>query len=248
MSTTENRLQAVTGRIARAAAMAGRNAQEITLIAVSKTQPADAVRALAAAGIRQFGENYVQEALEKIQALDEPDIIWHFIGPIQSNKTRAIATHFDWVHSVDRLAIAERLSNQRPNDRPALQICLQVNMSGEASKSGCEPTSAPALVAAIARLPRLQLRGLMTVPAPQSAPALQRGPFDRLRELAHAISRTGTMLDTLSMGMSDDLEAAIAAGSTMIRIGTALFGARVPATHAPGGTSSGQPAASSGQQ
>jgi hypothetical protein len=222
----ENRLQAVRDQIVNAAALAGRSPTEIALVAVSKTQPASAVRAAWQAGQRDFGENYVQEAIAKMGELADLDITWHFIGPIQSNKTRLIANHFDWVHSIDRLSIAERLSAQRPSGRPPINACIQVNVSGESSKSGCEPAEAGALVAAAARLPGLRIRGLMTVPEPGLPAARQREQLEALRSLQQSISAGEHRLDTLSMGMSADLEAAIAAGSTMVRIGTAIFGAR----------------------
>ena len=181
-----------------------------------------------AAGQRAFGENYLQEALDKMAALKDraPDIEWHFIGPIQSNKTRPIAEHFSWVHSVDRLKIAQRLSEQRPAALPPLDICIQVNVSGEASKSGCTPQELPALAQAVAGLPGLRLRGLMTIPEPAATEAGQRRPLRALRELADQLRAQGIALDTLSMGMSADLAAAIAEGATMVRIGTAIFGER----------------------
>jgi pyridoxal phosphate enzyme (YggS family) len=190
---------------------------------VSKTKPASAVREAYAAGVRDVGENYLQEALTKQQELSDLALIWHFIGPIQSNKTRAIAEHFDWVHSVDRLKIAQRLGEQRPAGLAPLNVCLQVNVSGEASKSGCEPADLPALAHAVCALPGLRLRGLMAIPQPTDDRASQEAAFARLRELQESL---GLDLDTLSMGMSHDLEAAIAQGATWVRIGTALFGAR----------------------
>ena len=200
-----------------------RDPATVGLLAVSKTQPAAAIREAAAAGIRDFGENYLQEALDKQAELDDLPLTWHFIGPIQSNKTKAIAEHFGWVHSVDRLKIAQRLSDQRPAALPPLNICLQVNVSGEASKSGCAPQEVQQLARAITALPRLRLRGLMCIPAPSEDPAEQRAAFARLRQLRDELALD---LDTLSMGMSQDLEAAIAEGATWVRIGTALFGAR----------------------
>ena len=181
-----------------------------------------------AAGERAFGENFLQEALDKIAALKDcaPGIEWHFIGPLQSNKTRPIAENFDWVHSVDRLKIAQRLSEQRPADMPPLNICIQVNVSGEASKSGCSPQELPALAHAVAGLPGLRLRGLMTIPEPASTDDEQRRPLRALRELADRLRADGLALDTLSMGMSADLDAAVAEGATMVRIGTAIFGER----------------------
>jgi PLP dependent protein len=223
MEGLPERLQGVTGRIAVAARAAGRDPADIRLVAVSKTFAPESVRELAAAGHRDFGENYVQEALDKIGALADLPLTWHFIGPIQSNKTRAIAEHFHWVHSVDRLKIAERLSAQRPPELPPLEICLQVNASGEASKSGVAPDEVAALAAAAMQLPRLRLRGLMAIPEPTDDIVLQRERFRRLRELRDA---TGLPLDTLSMGMSDDLESAVAEGATILRVGRAIFGAR----------------------
>jgi len=226
MDTIEKRLQAVKSRIARACAAAGRDPRDIVLVAVSKTFPADAVRAAHAAGQRDFGENHAQDAVAKIEALADLDLVWHFIGPIQSNKTRTIAAHFAWVHSIDRLKIAERLAAQRPGQLPPLQACIQVNVSGEATKSGVAPAEAPALARAVAALPRLQLRGLMAIPEPTDDPALQHRRFESLRDLKDRLVAEGLALDTLSMGMSDDLETAIAAGATMVRVGTAIFGAR----------------------
>jgi len=226
MDTIEKRLQAVKSRIARACAAAGRDPRDLVLVAVSKTFPTDAVRAAHAAGQRDFGENHAQDAVAKIDALADLDLVWHFIGPIQSNKTRTIAAHFAWVHSIDRLTIAERLAAQRPGQLPPLQACIQVNVSGEATKSGVAPAEAPALARAVAALPRLQLRGLMAIPEPTDDPALQRRRFESLRDLRDRLAADGLALDTLSMGMSDDLESAIAAGATMVRVGTAIFGAR----------------------
>ena len=199
-------------------------------MAVSKTCPAVSVRAAFDAGERDFGENYVQEALAKIAELDDlrAGIRWHLIGPLQSNKSREVATHFDWVHSIDRLKLAQRLSEQRPDGLPPLQVCLQVNVSGEDSKSGVEPRDALALALAVAALPRLQLRGLMAIPEPAADLASQRAPHRALRELMEQLNAAGLALDTLSIGMSADLEAAIAEGATWVRIGTALFGARAP--------------------
>ncbi len=226
MDTIGANLQAVKARIATAAAQCGRDPAGIQLLAVSKTFDAGAVRAARAAGQRAFGENYLQEAIDKIAALAEPDLIWHFIGPIQSNKTRQIAAHFDWVHSVDRLRIAERLSAARSAAQPPLQICLQVNIGDENSKSGVAPAEAPALARALAALPRLCLRGLMSIPPASDDPRVQRGYFSQLRALRDALVAQGLALDTLSMGMSADLESAIAEGSTMVRVGTAIFGTR----------------------
>jgi pyridoxal phosphate enzyme (YggS family) len=229
MDTIEKRLQAVKSRIAAACAACGRDPRDIVLVAVSKTFPAADVRAAHAAGQVDFGESYAQEAVAKQVALADLALTWHFIGPIQSNKTRALAEHFAWVHSVDRLKIAERLSAQRPPGLPPLQVCLQVNVSGEASKSGAAPAETAALAAAVASLPRLRLRGLMAIPEPTDDPALQRTRFEALRALRDGLGRGGLHLDTLSMGMSDDLGAAIAAGATMVRIGTAIFGTRARA-------------------
>ncbi len=201
----------------------GREPATVGLLAVSKTQPAAAIRDAFAAGLRDFGENYLQEALDKQAELSELPLTWHFIGPIQSNKTKSIAEHFDWVHSVDRLKIAQRLSDQRPAELSPLNICLQVNVSGEASKSGCAPEELLQLAQAVAAMPQLRLRGLMCIPAPSEDPAEQRAAFARLRALRDELPLP---LDTLSMGMSQDLEAAIAEGATWVRIGTALFGAR----------------------
>lgn len=224
MSSIGSNLQEVKRRLATACIAAGRRPDEVALLAVSKTQGPEAVRAAFAAGQRDFGENYVQEALDKIAALAEPALAWHLIGPLQSNKTRPVAEAFAWVHSVDRLKLAQRLAEQRPADLPPLQLCLQVNISGEASKSGCEPADLPALAHAVAALPaaRVRLRGLMAIPAPGSGVA----PFRALRGLLHQLQREGLPLDTLSMGMSDDLETAVAEGSTLVRIGTAIFGSR----------------------
>ena len=223
MSTIEKNIAKVAARIREAAQAVHRDAATVGLLAVSKTQPAAAIREAFAAGLRDFGENYLQEALDKQVELDDLPLIWHFIGPIQSNKTKAIAEHFDWVHSVDRLKIAQRLSDQRPATLPPLNICLQVNVSGEASKSGCTPQELGPLAEAVAAMPQLRLRGLMCIPAPTENPAEQRAAFARLRLLRDELALD---LDTLSMGMSQDLEAAIAEGATWVRIGTALFGAR----------------------
>jgi len=220
------RLAAVHASIQAAAAHHGRPAEVVTLLAVSKTQPAQAIRAAAAAGQRRFGENYLQEALAKMAALADLDLEWHFIGPLQSNKTRPVAEHFTWVHSVDRLKLAERLSAQRPDTLPPLNVCLQVNISAETSKSGCSLSDLPALAHAVAALPRLRLRGLMAIPAPAEGREAQRQPFRRLREALEQLNAGGLALDTLSMGMSDDLEAAIAEGATLVRVGSAIFGTR----------------------
>lgn len=223
MSTLADNFSAISARIANAAQAAGRDPASVQLLAVSKTKPASAIREVHAAGVRDFGENYLQEALTKQQALSDLPLIWHFIGPIQSNKTKAIAEHFDWVHSVDRLKIAQRLSEQRPAGLAPLNICLQVNVSGEDSKSGCAPADLPALAKAVAALPNLRLRGLMAIPEPTDDRAAQEAAFSSLRALQKGLDLG---LDTLSMGMSHDLEAAIAQGATWVRIGTALFGAR----------------------
>ncbi|SMG42585.1 YggS family pyridoxal phosphate-dependent enzyme [Paraburkholderia susongensis] len=221
-------LAAVRQRIAAAAQTAGRDAHAVTLLAVSKTFPADAVRAAHAAGQRAFGENYVQEALDKIATLADlrASLEWHFIGPLQSNKTRPVAEHFDWVHSVDRLKIAQRLSEQRPDHLPPLNVCLQVNVSGEASKSGVTLAEAAQIAQQIAALPRLKLRGLMSIPEPAGDLDAQRAPHRELRELFEQLRHAGLALDTLSMGMSADLEAAVLEGATIVRIGTAIFGVR----------------------
>ncbi|MBL0150558.1 MAG: YggS family pyridoxal phosphate-dependent enzyme [Ideonella sp.] len=228
MTSVIGNLQEVRSRIASACASAGRPVQAVTLLAVSKTQGAAAVREAVAAGQQAFGENYVQEALDKIAALADlrAQLQWHLIGPLQSNKTRVVAAAFDWVHSVDRLKIAQRLSEQRPPHLGPLQLCLQVNVSGEASKSGVAPAEVPALAQAVATLPHVTLRGLMSIPEPVADPLAQRVPHRALRELLARLQAMGLALDTLSMGMSADLEAAVAEGSTMLRIGTAIFGAR----------------------
>jgi pyridoxal phosphate enzyme (YggS family) len=221
-------LDEVRQRIAKAAADASRDASSVTLLAVSKTFPAEDVRAAFNAGQRAFGENYVQESVAKIAELADlrSEIEWHFIGPLQSNKTKVVAENFDWVHSVDRLKIAERLSDQRPDGMPRLNVCLQINVSGEDSKSGVAPGDASALARQIAALPRLRLRGLMAIPEPAGTLEEQRAPHRRLREILDTLRADGLELDTLSMGMSADIEAAILEGSTMVRIGTAIFGAR----------------------
>lgn len=228
MTSEPIKLQQVRDRIARACVEAGRPVQGVTLLAVSKTFGPEAVRAAAAEGQTAFGENYVQEALAKMAALADlrPRLQWHLIGPLQSNKTRVVAEAFDWVQSVDRLKIAERLSQQRPAELPPLQVCLQVNISGEDSKSGVAPADVPALARAVAALPRLRLRGLMSIPEPAADPAAQRAPHRALRELLRVLQDQGLALDTLSMGMSADLEAAIAEGATIVRVGSAIFGSR----------------------
>ncbi len=226
MTTIASNLQAVHANIAAAAHAYNRADENIMLLAVSKNFPSDAVRAAYHAGQTNFAENYLQEALNKMAALHDLPLQWHFIGPIQSNKTRAIAENFSWVHSVERYKVAERLSQQRPATLPPLQICLQVNISGEFSKSGVAATDATELAIQIAALPNLQLRGLMTVPAPSDDLAQQRAAFADLRTLKDRINCAGLHLDTLSMGMSHDYQAAIAEGATMLRIGTAIFGVR----------------------
>lgn len=223
MSTIAGNIARVEARIRAAALAVQRDVTSIHLLAVSKTKPAGALREAHAAGIRDFGENYLQEARAKQLELADLPLCWHFIGPIQSNKTRDIAEHFAWVHSVDRLKIAQRLSEQRPANLPPLNICIQVNVSGEASKSGCTPADLPALAAAISALPRLKLRGLMAIPEPTEDRAEQDAAFATVRTLQESLNMG---LDTLSMGMSHDLDSAIAQGATWVRIGTALFGAR----------------------
>ena len=232
MTTIAANLQAVRARIALACAKAARPVDSVQLLAVSKTWPAQAIAEAVDAGQRLFGESYVQEALDKQAALlqfgdgGSEKLEWHFIGPLQSNKTRPVAEQFDWVHSVDRLKIAERLSAQRPLQRGLLQVCLQVNISGEATKSGCAPEAAMQLAKDVARLPNLRLRGLMAIPEPAEDLAVQEDGFSRVRRLFDEIVATGQSLDTLSMGMSHDLEAAIMQGATMVRVGTAIFGER----------------------
>lgn len=227
MSISDN-LQAIRHRIADAARACGRDPADILLLAVSKTKPDADIIAAHTAGQTAFGENYVQEGCDKAQRLEEAGLAldWHFIGPLQSNKTRQVATWFDWVHSVDREKIAARLSEQRDPHRPPLNLCIQVNVSGEASKSGVAPDEVAALADAIASLPRLALRGLMAIPEPTDDVALQRRRFAHLRQLKDDLNAREHRLDTLSMGMSQDLEAAIAEGATIVRVGTALFGAR----------------------
>ncbi|MGH6627181.1 MAG: YggS family pyridoxal phosphate-dependent enzyme [Burkholderiaceae bacterium] len=230
MTTIRHNLQSVHQRMAAACAAAGRDLSEVTLLAVSKTFGPEAVREAVDAGQRAFGENYVQEAVDKMLTLDAqrstPRLEWHMIGPIQSNKTRLVAEHFDWAHSVDRLRIAQRLSEQRPAERAPLQICLQVNIDGGPTKSGVAPQQALALAREVAKLPRLRLRGLMTIPEPAPDFVAQYALHARAKALFDEIVAAGIVLDTLSMGMTADLEAAIQAGSTMVRVGTAIFGAR----------------------
>jgi pyridoxal phosphate enzyme (YggS family) len=228
MASIELKLQQLRQRIANACTIAQRPVQSVTLLAVSKTFGPEAVRQAHAAGCNAFGENYVQEALDKIEALADlrPALEWHLIGPLQSNKTREAAAAFDWVHTLDRLKIAERLSAQRPAQRPPLNVCVQVNVSGEASKSGVVASEAAALARAVAALPGLRLRGLMSIPEPVEGFEAQRLPHRALRQLFDALRSDGLALDTLSMGMSTDLEAAIAEGATLVRVGSAIFGER----------------------
>ena len=228
MATIKDKLQETTQRIETACGKAGRAVDSVTLLAVSKTFSATVVREAHGAGAHRFGENYVQEGLDKIAALADlrSALEWHLIGPLQSNKTRPVAENFDWVHSVDRLKIAQRLSEQRPPGAPPLNICLQVNISGEASKSGVAPAEALGLARAVAALPRLSLRGLMAVPEPAAGFEVQRAPHRALAALWTQLREQGLPLDTLSMGMSADLEAAIAEGATLVRVGSAIFGSR----------------------
>jgi pyridoxal phosphate enzyme (YggS family) len=230
MSTIAANLQAVESTIAAALRAANRPASSVQLLAVSKTFPMEAVLEAMAAGQRAFGENYLQEGVEKIAAVaraqPETAVEWHFIGPIQSNKTRPIATNFAWVHTVERLKIAQRLSEQRPPELGPLNICLQINISGEATKSGATAAELPELARQVAALPNLKLRGLMAIPEPQTDPALQRASFARLRQLANDLRADGLDIDTLSMGMSGDMESAIAEGATIVRVGSAIFGSR----------------------
>jgi pyridoxal phosphate enzyme (YggS family) len=233
MATIGDNLQAVRERVARAAEAAGRDPGAVRLLAVSKTHPAAMIEQAIAAGQLAFGENYVQEAIEKMDALADMlgverarGLEWHLIGPLQSNKTKTVAERFSWVHTVEREKIARRLSEQRPAQLPLLNVLVQVNVSGEATKSGVAPGEAATLARAVAQLPRLRLRGLMAIPEPTADMALQRARFRSVRELAERLRAEGLALDTLSMGMSDDLEAAIAEGATMVRIGTAIFGTR----------------------
>lgn len=230
MSSIENQLQIVRERIAEAERISHRDANAVTLLAVSKTFGADAVLAAVAAGQRAFGENYVQEAVDKITQvkaqIPEIPLQWHFIGPIQSNKTKLIAEHFDWVHAIDREKIAQRLSEQRPTDLAPLQVCIQVNVSGEESKSGVLPEAVLALAKQIAALPNLQLRGLMAIPAPTENQVEQHAAFAQMRQLLDTLQQHGIEVDTLSMGMSADMEAAIEEGATIVRIGSAIFGHR----------------------
>jgi PLP dependent protein len=228
MSSVAAKLQQVRTRIAMACETSQRPVQSVTLLAVTKTFGPQMVREAFAAGQRVFGENYVQEALEKIESLADlrDRTEWHLIGPLQSNKARVVAASFDWVHSVDRLKIAERLSAHRPDAMPPLQICLQVNISGQTTKSGVDPDDALALAQAVVVLPRLHLRGLMAIPEPQGDFTAQRAPHHALASLLFELNAAGLALDTLSMGMSTDLEAAIAEGATIVRVGSAIFGER----------------------
>lgn len=226
MTTISTNLQAVRARIAAAAQLAGRAVEDIRLLAVSKTFPPERIREAAQASQIAFGENYLQESLGKIAALADLGLEWHFIGPLQSNKTRPVAEHFAWAHGVERLKIAERLAEARGAERPPLQICIQVNVSGEASKSGVSPGETAALAQAVAALPNLKLRGLMAIPEPTDDMPLARQRFAMLRELRDSLNKAGMALDTLSMGMSHDLEAAILEGATIVRVGTAIFGER----------------------
>ncbi|MCZ4305622.1 YggS family pyridoxal phosphate-dependent enzyme [Zoogloeaceae bacterium G21618-S1] len=226
MTSIATNLQAVNARIAAAAKACGRMPGDIQLLAVSKTWPAECVAEAADAGQHAFGENYVPEGSGKAATLAERQLTWHFIGPLQSNKTRLVANAFDWVHSIDRLKIAERLSAQRDVGRPPLNVCLQVNVSGEASKSGVAPEEVAALAQAVSVLPGLRLRGLMAIPEPTDDLSVLKQRFGQVRALRDALNGEGMALDTLSMGMSHDLEAAIAEGATMVRVGTAIFGAR----------------------
>jgi pyridoxal phosphate enzyme (YggS family) len=226
MSTIAANLQATRARIAAVCAAAGRDLRAVRLVAVTKTFPVQAIREAALAGQRDFGENYAQEGAEKIHALSGAELVWHYIGPIQSNKTGTIAQHFDWVHTIDREKIAQRLSDARDAARPPLKVCIQVNVSGEATKSGVAPDAVAALARRVAGLPRLELRGLMAIPEPTSDAALARRRFAQLREIMERLNRDGLSLDTLSMGMSADFEAAVAEGATLVRVGTAIFGER----------------------
>jgi PLP dependent protein len=229
MTTIDENLQSVRLRIARTCAGAGRDVNEVTLLAVSKTFGPQAVREAFSGGQQAFGENYIQEALDKIGLLRDLPLQWHCIGPIQSNKTRWVAAHFDWAHTIDRLKIAQRLSEQRGAEQPPLQVCIQVNIDGGPTKAGVPPEAVPALAREVAQLPRLALRGLMTIPQPAADFAAQKAVHLRARALFDRLRADGLAIDTLSMGMTADLEAAVAAGSTMVRIGTAIFGTRAPA-------------------
>jgi pyridoxal phosphate enzyme (YggS family) len=229
MTSITANLQAVIDRILRACSAAGRDPAGVSLLAASKTWPATVLREAVRAGQRAFGENYVQEALAKMAALADPALEWHFIGPLQSNKTRPVAENFAWVHSVGRLKIAERLSAQRPTGLPPLNVCVEVNVSGESSKSGCLPGETPALCRAVAALPNLKLRGLMAIPEPARESTVARCRFAQVRALRDEINAGGLTMDALSMGMSHDLEDAIMEGATIVRVGTAIFGERIRA-------------------
>ena len=226
MSSIAQSLEKIRNRVTLLERRYQRPPDGVRILAVSKTKPPQAVRAAAEIGQREFGENHVQDALTKLDALADLDLVWHFIGPIQSNKTRIVATRFDWVHSIDRAKIAQRLNEQRPEDLPPLEVCIQVNVSGEGSKSGVDPGEVYELADAVSDLPRLKLRGLMTLPRPCDDLDAQRRPFAELRRVLEELNTRGFALDTLSMGMTNDMEAAIAEGATIIRIGTAIFGAR----------------------
>jgi PLP dependent protein len=231
LSSPQNYLENVASvqeRIRRAALAASRNVDCITLVAISKTQPVEAIAAAAQAGVEHFGENYLQEALPKIESLRGHELTWHFVGQLQANKTKLAAEHFDWVHGIDRLKIAQRLSEQRPFHAPPLNVCLQVHIGGEASKGGVEPEAALELAQAVRDLPQLRLRGLMCLPPAETDIVRQRHWFAETRQLFDSLNDRGAGLDTLSMGMSADFEAAILEGSTMVRVGTAIFGARAP--------------------
>lgn len=229
--TLGHNIDTLRERVRLSAQKSQRKPSSVRVLAVSKTRSAEEVRCAAALGLREFGENYLQEGVDKIEALADLELCWHFIGPIQSNKTRPIASYFDWVHSVDRIKVARRLSEQRPEHLPPLQVCLQVNISGEGSKSGVNLQDLPALAHEVAELPRLRLRGLMAIPAAATDEAQQRQPFAALRQALAELQAWDPALDTLSMGMSGDLEAAIAEGATIVRVGTDIFGPR----SAPGG-------------
>lgn len=232
IGVTEN-LRKINESIASTAELAGRDPGTITLVAVSKRQPLERIRAAIAAGQRHFGENFLQEAAAKMDELRGSGLIWHFIGAIQSNKTRAIAERFDWVHTIDREKIARRLNEQRPEEMGPLDVCIQVNVDEEATKSGCDPGRVRDLASRLATMPNLRLRGLMCIPAPAEGITAQRRPFARLRKMLESLRDDGIELDTLSMGMSDDLEAAILEGATMVRIGTAVFGPRLESADGP---------------
>lgn len=225
IGVTEN-LRKIRDLLADSAREAGRDPASVMLLAVSKMQPVDAILEAVAAGQRDFGENVVQEALPKIGRLASEGLVWHFIGRLQSNKTRDVAEHFDWVHSIDRLKVAERLNAQRPEDREPLNVCIQVNVDHEDAKAGVSPVDLPDLAGAVARLPRLRLRGLMCIPALRDDPELQREPFRTVRELSEFLDGKGIHCDTLSMGMTADYRAAVLEGATIVRIGTAIFGER----------------------